>query len=165
MFVTHTQSTHLCRFVPHVGNVLLLAVVLRPGTCQVSASVRTLRGPQLDAMLGAEQENEEQERSGREGEEEDGGVTEENQRGADVRPRCSLGRKQSVNGSAINNAMKCDTSAAPGRAAGSTHGRSVPHVSACACVCGSCVGFHFDVNPSCNEPSGCSLPPNLTQYL
>lgn len=51
---------HLGRLVPHVGNVLLLAVVLRPGTCQVSASERALRGPQLDATAGGEEENEEQ---------------------------------------------------------------------------------------------------------
>lgn len=44
-------------FVPHVGNVLVLAVVLRPGTGQVSASGRALCGPQLDAMAGDQQEN------------------------------------------------------------------------------------------------------------
>lgn len=54
------HSTHLCRFVPHVGNVLVLAVVLRPGTCQVRASKRALRGPQLDAMVGDQEENDEQ---------------------------------------------------------------------------------------------------------
>ena len=42
------RSTDLRRFVPHVGRVRVLAVVLRPGTCQVSASSRALRGPQLD---------------------------------------------------------------------------------------------------------------------
>lgn len=49
--------------------------------------------------------------------------------------------RQSVNRLDTNNAMKCDKSAAHGRAAGSTHGRSVLHVSACACVCGRVCGF------------------------
>lgn len=53
------RRTHLRRFVPHVGNVLVLAVVLRPGTCQVRASERALRGPQLDATAGDREENEE----------------------------------------------------------------------------------------------------------
>lgn len=44
-------------FVPHVGNVLVLAVVLRPGTGQVSASGCALCGPQLDTMTGDQQEN------------------------------------------------------------------------------------------------------------
>lgn len=54
-----TARTHLRRFVPHVGTVLVLAVVLRPGTCQVGASERALWGPQLDAMAGGGEENEE----------------------------------------------------------------------------------------------------------
>lgn len=53
----HGTNTHLRRFVPHVGNVLLLAVVLRPGTCQVRASDRALWGPQLDAKVGDGEEN------------------------------------------------------------------------------------------------------------
>lgn len=50
------------------------------------------------------------------------------------------------------------------RAAGSTHGS----VCLSGCVHVSVderVGFHFDVNPCCKEPSGCSLPPNLTVPL
>lgn len=54
------HSTHLGRFVPHERNVLVLAVVLRPGTCQVGASKRALRGPQLDAAVGDQEENDEQ---------------------------------------------------------------------------------------------------------
>lgn len=45
-------------FVPHVGGVLVLAVVLRPGgTRQVSASSGALRWPQLDATAGVLPEN------------------------------------------------------------------------------------------------------------
>jgi len=42
----------------------VLAVVLRPGTCQVGASERALRGPQLDAVAGDREENEESGRGG-----------------------------------------------------------------------------------------------------
>lgn len=153
--------THLRRFVPHVGNVLVLAVVLRPGTCQVRASERALWGPQLDAMTGDREENEEQERS--DGEEEEEGDTPEDSLRQVWKVKATdavwVGKTEITQpGRCKQGICQQHTAKHKGQSADTQLACRINMQQSCFICWALCVGFQFDVNPSCAGSSGYTLP-------